>query len=189
VSDFTRYSTVSRWVVCIGVLAAVLVVAQIVQRRHVVRTQIADSAVLNTATLTAEPTSPTIRRPNEHEILAGCHPHLGPHSTVLPKIDLSRIGNPAGAILKARFWINGNGFVVQSYVDGFSIYTPADQEAALDFIKTLVFEVPNTPECNTRKIELSGKFFQTRNSSGEWETALDVYPRYSFDGTQLVVKP
>lgn len=168
----------------VAALLAVIVMLRVVHQKNAASAAIADTAA--SAPTAIEPPPIKLHRPNENEILAGCHPHLGPHSTVIPSIDVSRIGNPAGAIFKVVFWVNGNGFVIQSYVNGFTIYSPADQAAALDYINTLTFQVPNTPECSTRKIELNGKFIQTRNSSGEWETILDVYPRYSFNGTQVV---
>jgi len=88
--------------------------------------------------------------------------------------------------LKVRFWVNGDGFVTQAFVTGSNVYTRADQEAALDYIKLLSFVVPNTVECHARKMEVIGNFLESRGSNGEWETVLDLYPRYSFDGANVV---
>jgi hypothetical protein len=123
---------------------------------------------------------------SESQILAGCHPHLSPLTASVPDIDVSERPNPAAVRLKVRFWVNGDGFVTQAFVAGANVYTPADQEAALDYIKVLTFLVPNTPECHARKMEVIGNFLESRSSNGEWETVLDLYPRYSFDGTRLV---
>ena len=123
---------------------------------------------------------------NEGEILAACHPHLRPDAGSVPNIDVSDTPNPAAARLKIRFWVNGDGCVSQALVNGFTTYSAADQEAALDFLKVTTFIVPNTPECRSRKMEMNGVFLESRSSIGEWETILDLYPRYSFDGTHLV---
>jgi hypothetical protein len=132
--------------------------------------------------------SPTAAGPRtgEGQILAACQPHLGPNTISVPNIDVAERPNPAAVRLKVRFWVNGEGFVTQAIVTGANVYTAADQEAALDYIKILTFLVPNTPECHARKMEVIGNFLESRSSNGEWETVLDMYPRYSLDGTRVV---
>jgi hypothetical protein len=125
-------------------------------------------------------------RSNETQILAGCHPHLAPSTTLVPNIDVSEMRNPAAVGMKARFWVNGDGFVTQAFVAGANAYRAADQEAALDYIKILTFSVPNTPECRARKMEVIGNFIESKGSNGEWQTVLDLYPRYYFDGRRVV---
>ena len=132
--------------------------------------------------------SSEVARPhtNENQILAACQPHLSPNTSSVPNIDVSEKPNPPAVRLNVRFWVNGDGFVAQAFVMGANVYTPADQEAALDYIKVLTFSVPNSPECHARKMEVIGNFLESRGSNGEWETVLDLYPRYSFDGTRVV---
>jgi hypothetical protein len=125
-------------------------------------------------------------RTGESQILAACQPHLGPNTLSVPNIDVGEMPNPAAVRLKVRFWVNGEGFVTQAFVAGANVYTAGDQETALDYIKVLTFLVPNTPECRARKMEVIGNFLESRSSNGEWETVLDLYPRYSFDGTRVV---
>ena len=131
---------------------------------------------------------PGVARPptSESQILADCQPHLGTNVASVPNINVSEMPNPAAVRLKVRFWVDGDGFVTQAFVTGANVYAPADQEIALDYIKLLTFSVPNTPECHSRKMEVIGNFLESRASNGEWETVLDLYPRYSFDGTRVV---
>ena len=146
-----------------------------------------------TADAAATPSTSDVQPPeaarahtSETQILAACHPHLGTNTTSVPNMDVSEKPNPAAVRLKVRFWVNGDGFVTQAFVAGANVYTPADQEAALDYIKLLTFLVPNTPECHSRKMEVIGNFLESRASNGEWETVLDLFPRYSFEGTRVV---
>jgi hypothetical protein len=131
---------------------------------------------------------PGAARPHasENQILAACQPHLSTNTTSVPNIDVSEMPNPAAVRLKVRFWVNGDGFVTLAFITGAHVYTPADQEAALDYIKILTFLVPNTPECHSRKMEVIGNFLESRSSNGEWETVLELYPRYFFEGTRVV---
>jgi hypothetical protein len=126
---------------------------------------------------------------SEARILAGCHPHLSPEHTSVPDIDVSERPNPAGVIVKARFWVNGDGFVTQAFLAGAYVYTQEEREDALHYIKGLTFMVPNTAECRVRQMELIGSFFEARGSSGDWATVFAVHPRYTLDGTHVVRNP
>ena len=144
-----------------------------------------DTAVVNlSTTVTPAPAEPP--QTNESAILAACHPHLRPNAGSVPNINVSDVPNPAAARFKVRFWVDGDGFVTQAVAIGTTTYSAADQEAALDYLKIVTFLVPNTPECHARKMEMNGLFLESRSSIGEWETILDLYPRYSFDNNRLV---
>jgi hypothetical protein len=133
--------------------------------------------------------APAGPRIDERRILAECHPHLSPNSTSVPNIDVSERPNPVGVILKVRFWVDGDGFVAQAFSTGASVYTAGEQEEALHYIKGLTFSVPNTEECRARKMELIGNFFETRGSTGDWSTAVELHPRYAVEGGRVVPHP
>jgi hypothetical protein len=146
----------------------------------------ADKVAAAPPTAVDQPSSGAGQRTGESQILAACQPHLGPNTASVPNIDVGERPNPAAVRLKVRFWVNGEGFVTQAFVSGANSYSAADQETALDYIKVLTFLVPNTPECRARKMEVIGNFLESRGSNGGWETVLDMYPRYSLDGTRVV---
>jgi hypothetical protein len=121
-----------------------------------------------------------------NRILADCQPHLGDLSVSVPNIDVSNRPNPAVVQMKVRFWVNGDGFVTQVFETGSSVVASADQEAGLDYVRHLTFEVPNTEECRTQRMEMIGSFLESKDSSGEWATVFEVHPRYSLDGSRVV---
>ena len=133
----------------------------------------------------AQPAGAGAALSGESQILAACQPHLSKNTISVPNLR-TEMRNPAAARMKIRLWVNDSGFVTQAFVAGANSYAAADQEAALDYVKILTFTVPSLPECHSRKMELIGNFLESRSSNGEWETILDLYPRYSFDGTRIV---
>jgi hypothetical protein len=190
VSDFADRTPILRlFVYALTLVAAIAILVHFVRHGNP-SPSAAPAATDNVAAI--PPTSvdqpPAVAGPRagESQILAACQPHLGPNTVSVPNIDVGEKPNPAAVRLKVRFWVNGEGFVTQAFVAGANVYTAADQEAALDYIKVLTFLVPNTPECRARKMEVIGNFLESRGSNGEWETVLDLYPRYSFDGTRVV---
>jgi hypothetical protein len=130
-----------------------------------------DSAVAAIASTTPGPLPVEARSPgSEGEILANCHPHLGPNPGSVPNIDVSEKPNPAAARLKVRLWVNGDGFVTQAFLAGANAYTAEEQEDALHYTKGLTFSVPNTAECvalktiqNTCRQEQNGHQCARRN--------------------------
>jgi hypothetical protein len=120
------------------------------------------------------------------EILANCHPHLREVSTIVPNITVDERYNIAGVQLKVRFWVNAYGFVTRAFTTGASVVSLADQDAELDYLKILTFDVPNTDDCRTKEIEMFGTFAETREPGGEWATVLDIHPRYAMQGDRVV---
>jgi hypothetical protein len=123
---------------------------------------------------------------SEAEILAKCHPHLGPNATMVPNINVSATANPLAVNLKVRFWVNGNGFVTQAFVIGGNVYSVEDREDALHYIRGLTFTVPNTAECRSRQMELIGNFMEARGAGGDWSTTVDLHPRYSWGDGRVI---
>jgi hypothetical protein len=85
--------------------------------------------------------------------------------------------------------VDNNGFVMNAYLVGANVVTPADQEAALDYVRHLTFVTPAAEECQTIKMQMVGNFHMSKDSSGDWTTIFDVHPVYSFSGSQVVVNP
>jgi hypothetical protein len=174
-----------------GVLTVALLVGPWVYLNH--RRHARMLAAENSVAVAAPSESPAPPQPaenprvNETQILASCHPHLNTSPESVPNIEVSGTRyNPAGMQLKIRFWVNGNGFVTQAFNMGASVYSLQQMEDALHYVKLLTFEVPNTPECRVRQVELIGNFTEARGPSGDWITLFEMHPRYSFDGTRVV---
>jgi hypothetical protein len=127
--------------------------------------------------------------PSETQILASCHPHLGPNVPSVPNMDVSRLAHPAMVRVKVRMWVNGDGFVTRAFLGSTTRYGVEDLEADLQFVKGLTFAVPDSPECHARQVEVIGNFVESLTAAGDWETVLEVHPRYSLDGTRVVVEP
>ena len=125
---------------------------------------------------------------NSLEILAHCQPALKETPSV-PTFEIGENYNRAAVQLKVRFVVDNNGFVMNAYLSGANVVTPADQEAALDYVRHLSFETPTAEECQTVKMQMVGNFHMSKNSSGDWITIFDVHPVYSFNGSQVVVNP
>lgn len=141
----------------------------------------------------AVPASPAIKavaatHSNSVDIRARCHPELREIPSV-PTFEVGENYNRAGVQLKVRFLVDNNGFVMNAYVTGANVVTPADQEAALDYVRHLSFEAPTEEECQTIKMQMVGNFHMSKDSGGDWTTIFDVHPVYSLNGSQLVVNP
>jgi len=126
-----------------------------------------------------QPQAPAPAHVSTSQILAGCHPHLTLTPASVPNIDVSNKPNPSAIQLKVRFWVNSDGFVTQAIVTGAIALSRADQEDALDYVRGLTFEVPNTEECRVRQMEMIGRFRESLelDSSGEWATVFEVTPQ------------
>jgi hypothetical protein len=122
------------------------------------------------------------------EVLAHCQPELKETPSV-PTFEVGENYNRVAVQLKVRFVVDNNGFVMNAYVSGANVVTPADQEVALDYVRHLTFETPTAEECQTLKIQMVGNFHMSKNSSGDWTTIFDVHPVYSLSGGQVVVNP
>jgi hypothetical protein len=118
----------------------------------------------------------TPRHKNSMEVMAGCQPELGDNRLSVPnfEVDAERY-NRVAVQMKVRFLVNGDGFVMNEYVSGATVVTPADQEAGL--------------ECQTLKIQMVGNFHLSKQAGDEWTTVFDAHPVYSFQGDKLVVNP
>jgi hypothetical protein len=125
---------------------------------------------------------------NSAEVLARCQPELKETPSV-PTFEVGESYNRVAVQLKVHFLVDKNGFVMNAYVTGASVVTPADQEVALDYVRHLSFEAPPAEECQTLKMQMVGNFHMSKNSSGDWITIFDVHPVYSFNGSQVVVNP
>jgi hypothetical protein len=125
---------------------------------------------------------------NSVEMLAHCQPELG-ETPSAPTFEVGEKYNRVAVQLKVRFVVDGNGFVVNPYVSGGTVVTPADQEAAIDYVRHLTFETPTAEECQTVKMQMVGNFHMSKDSSGDWITIFDAHPVYSFSGSQVVVNP
>jgi hypothetical protein len=178
--------------VAIGLLAIAGLLAQWIHHRH----QPPEATTLSASSTPSEAEAPTqatvspqagtLPHLSTNRILADCQPHLGDVSISVPNIDVSDRPNPAAVQMKVRFWVNGDGFVTQVFATGANVVVPADQETALDYVRHLAFEVPNTEGCRTQRMEMIGTFLESKDSSGEWATVFEVHPRYSLDGSQVV---
>jgi hypothetical protein len=125
---------------------------------------------------------------NSVEMLASCQPQpkLPPSP---PNFEVGEHYNRAGVQLKLLFVVDKNGFVMNAYVSGASVVTPADQEAALDYVRHLTFETPTAEKCQSIKMQMVGNFHMSKDSGGDWTTIFDVHPVYSFNGNKVVVNP
>jgi hypothetical protein len=187
VSDFGQRPPIVRVsVYAVALVATIAILVHFSRHRNPPPPAATDNIAATPSTSVDQPSGAARPHTSENQILAACQPHLSPNTTSVPNIDVSEMPNPAAVRLKVRFWVNGDGFVTLAFITGANVYTTADQEAALDYIKILTFLVPNPPECHSRKMEVIGNFLESRSSNGEWETVLDLYPRYFFDGTRVV---
>ena len=173
----------------IGIAIAVGLLVRYVHHRH----SPGDSAQVEPTSAVSASEAPRPAPAPGHrgtaEILADCRPQLREGSTVVPNIETTDKYNMAAIKLKVRFWVNGNGFVTNAFVAGFTVATSADQEAELDFVQHLTFTVPDTQECRTRRLEMIGNFSESRESGGEWATVFEVHPLYAFEGDKVAVRP
>jgi hypothetical protein len=178
-------------------LAAVALIALLVHMRHPraprAAAETADSTENDRPSLAGSPsavTKPVVRRQlNSFEIMASCQPELK-ETPSAPTFEVGERYNRAGVQLKARFLVDHDGFVMNAYVVGDTGgVTPGDQEAALEYIRHLIFQTRTAEECQTLKIQMIGNFHMSKNSSGDWITIFDAHPVYSFNGDQLVVNP
>ena len=177
--------------IAIGFLAIAGLLAQWIRHRHrpeaiTLSTSSPPSEAEVASHMAMSSQAPTPPQISVNRILADCHPHLGDVSVSVPNIDVSDRPNPSAVQMKVRFWVNGDGFVTQVFVTGAGVVAPADQETALDYVRHLTFEVPNTEECRTQRMEMIGNFLESKDSSGEWATVFEVHPRYSLDGSRVV---
>lgn len=125
---------------------------------------------------------------NSLEILARCQPVLKDTPSV-PTFEIGEKYNRVAVQMKVRFVVDYNGFVLNTYVSGASVVSPADQEAALDYVRHLAFEAPTAEECQSIKMQMVGMFHMAKDSGGDWITMFDVHPVYSMNGSRVVVNP
>jgi hypothetical protein len=178
-------------------LGTVALIALLVHMRHPGASRAATAAAStenDRPSLESSPspvTNPVVprRQLNSFEIMASCQPELK-ETPSAPTFEVGERYNRAGVQLKARFLVDHDGFVMNAYVVGDTGgVTPEDQEAALDYIRHLIFQTRTAEECQTLKIQMIGTFHMSKNSSGDWITIFDAHPVYSFSGGQLVVNP
>jgi hypothetical protein len=127
-------------------------------------------------------------RINSLELMARCQPELK-ETPPAPTFEVDDRYNRVAVQMKVRFLVDTNGFVTNPYVSGASVVTPADQEAALDYVRHLTFETPSAEECQAVKMQMVGNFHMSKDSSGDWTTIFDAHPVYSFSGSRVVVNP
>jgi hypothetical protein len=123
---------------------------------------------------------------NSLEILARCQPELKETPSV-PTFEIGENFNRVAVQMKVRFVVDKEGFVMNAYVIGATVVTPADQEGGLDYVRHLTFAAPAAEECQTIKMQMVGTFHMSKDSSGDWITVFDAHPVYSFNGTEVVV--
>lgn len=133
-------------------------------------------------------TKPVAPHVNSLAILARCQPELKQTPSV-PTFEVGEKYNRVAVQLNVRFVVDNNGFVMNPYVAGGTVVTAEDQEAAIDYIRHLIFEAPAAEECQTVKMQMVGNFHMSKGSSGDWITIFDAHPVYSFNGSQVVVNP
>lgn len=183
--NFWRENPVLRGAVC--VLGAVALIAFFVRTRHPSAPRENDRP--SVAVSPSPVTKPVVPPPaNSAEMRARCQPELKDTPSV-PTFEVGENYNRVAVQLKVHFLVDNNGFVMNAYVSGASVVTPADQEVALDYVRHLSFETPTAEECQTVKMQMVGNFHMSKNSSGDWATIFDVHPVYSFSGGQVVVNP
>jgi hypothetical protein len=170
-------------------LGAVALIAFFVHMRHPSAPRAAESDQFSVA-VSPSPVSEQVVPPhvNSLEILARCQPELNETPSV-PTFEIGENYNRAGVQLKLRFVVDNNGFVMNAYVTGASVVTPADQEAALDYVRHLIFQSPTAEECQSIKMQMVGTFRMSKDAGGDWTTIFDVHPVYSFSGNKVVVNP
>jgi hypothetical protein len=122
-------------------------------------------------------------------ILARCQPELKQSPAFVPTFEIDERYNRAAVQLKVRFVVDGDGFVMNVYLVGANVVGPADQEAALDYVRHLTFDAPDGEECKAIKMQMVGTFHMAKDSSDDWTTVFDVHPVYSFNGDKVVVNP
>lgn len=173
-------------------LGALALVALLVHMRH----PTAPSAVVavpnddrpSDAASPAPVSDPVPTHLNSLEILARCQPVLKDTPSV-PTFEIGEKYNRVAVQLKVRFVVDNNGFVLNTYVSGASVVSPADQEAALDYVRHLAFEAPAAEECQSAKMQMVGMFHMAKDSGGDWITMFDAHPVYSLNGNRVVVNP
>lgn len=126
---------------------------------------------------------------NSLAILARCQPELKQSAAFVPTFEIDPRYNRAAVQLKTRFVVDRDGFVMNVYLVGTRVVSPADQEAAMDYVRHLTFETPDSEECKTIKMQMVGTFQMAKDSSDDWTTIFDVHPVYSFNGDRVVVNP
>jgi hypothetical protein len=171
-------------------LGAVTLIAFFVRMRHPSAARAAAENDRPSVAVSPSPVTKPVAPPhvNSLEILARCQPELKETPSV-PTFEVGENYNRVAVQLKVRFVVDNNGFVMNAYVSGGSVVTPADQEAAIDYIRHLTFETPTADECQALKMQMVGNFHMSKNSSGDWITIFDVHPVYSLSGSQVVVNP
>jgi hypothetical protein len=179
--------------VAVYALCAVALIAFLVRMRHPSTPHAAslgDDRPPVTVSPSPTPVAKTAAPPhvNSLEILARCQPELKETPSV-PTFQIGENYNRAAVQLRVRFMVDYNGFVLNTYVSSASVVTPADQEAALDYVRHLSFETPTAEECQTIKMQMVGNFHMSKDSGGDWTTVFEVHPVYSFSGDKVVVNP
>jgi outer membrane biosynthesis protein TonB len=170
-------------------LGAVALIAFFVMRHPSAPRAAADNERPAVAVSTSPVTEPVVSsHVNSIEILARCQPELKETPSV-PNFVIGENYNRAGVQLKVRFVVDNNGFVMNAYVTGASVVSPADQEAGLDYVRHLTFEAPAAGECQTIKMQMVGNFHMSKDSGDDWTTIFDVHPVYSFNGNRVAVNP
>ncbi len=171
----------------IGCLAIIALLLRWIHHPHPPDAPLGDDPV--SASAASTPAPPQLSAPqhvNTMRTLADCQPHLDSVHESVPNMDMSSYFNPAAVQLKVRFWVNGNGFVTQEFVTGANVVTPADQETELDYVRHLTFQVPDTEGCRSRKLEMIGNFYESRESGNEWSTVFEIRPRYALEDGRAV---
>jgi hypothetical protein len=194
-----RGSTFDRpfWQLALYAIGVVFAVVMMVRWTHHRNSTIDAADAASTAVISADaPASaapPQLQRAtpvNSQRLLAECQPHLGPNQDFVPNLDMSHVYNPSIQKLRVRFWVNGDGFTSNPFIDGaVNGMVPGDQVAALDFVRHLTFEVPNTAQCRERHMEMIGYFLESMDAGGQWTTLFDVHPRLYIENGVLVNRP
>lgn len=125
---------------------------------------------------------------NSLAIQARCNPELKDPPSA-PSFEVNQQYNRVGIQMKVRFLVDNNGFVLSAGASGARVLTPADQEAALDYVRHLSFVAPSAEECQTIKMQMVGIFYMGKNSSGDWITVFDAHPVYTLSNGKIVVNP
>lgn len=187
--NFWRENQVFRGVVY--ALAAIALIAFLVHLRHPAPPSDVAVTENDRPSIATQPSSVADAAPtrvNSLEILARCQPEI----QEIPSVTTFEVGekyNRSAVQLKVRFVVDYNGFVMNPYISGASVVTPADQEAALDYVRHLAFQGPSAEECQGIKMQMVGNFHMSKDSSGDWTTIFEVHPVYSLNGNRVVVNP
>jgi hypothetical protein len=142
-----------------------------------------------TAASKMSPLTPRLTVVNTQTMQAECHPHLSANTDSVPNFDVSQAFNPSAIRMKVRFWVNGDGFTTNQFVENANSILPGDQTAAMDFVRHLTFGIPNTPQCHERRMEMIGTFIESMDAAGQWATLFDVHPRYYVENGVVVNRP